>query len=215
VLVFDHIHPVAAGDPVHPRLAGFADCDPRSLSPDRGDPGSAWDGLAAALLRSPARFSGSGLDGRRGETARELVAEGACLVLEHASEIHYTQGPRRWEGIDRDLRARRGEFPRYADCSALVTWLLWQGLGRFGVPDVVNGANWHAGFISTLLSHGRALGRREPIRLGDLAFYLAGGPHHVAICIGGGKVVSHGTPHGPAKLTLDYRSGLHSIRRYI
>ena len=215
MLVPDHIHHVAAGDPVHPRLAGFPDCDPRSLTPDRGDPGSAWDGLAAALRRSPARFSGSGLDERHRELARELVAEAACLVLEHASEMRYTQGPRRWEGIDRDLRAWRGEFPRYADCSALATWILWQGLGHFRVPDVVNGANWHAGFISTLLSHGPALGRREPIRLGDLAFYLPGGRHHVAVYIGGGKVVSHGTPHGPAKLTLDYRSDLHSIRRYI
>ena len=214
MLVPDHIH-VAVGDPVHPRLAGFPDRDPRSLTPDRGDPGSAWDGLATALRRSPARFSGSGLDDQRRELARELVAEGACLVLEHASEMHYTQGPRRWEGIDRDLRAWRGEFPRYADCSALVTWILWQGLGHFRVADVVNGANWHAGFISTLLSHGRALGRGEPIRLGDLAFYFPGGVHHVAVYIGGGKVVSHGTSDGPAKLTLDYRSDLHSIRRYI
>jgi cell wall-associated NlpC family hydrolase len=215
VLVLDHIHHVAAGDPVHPSLAGFPDCDPRSLSPDRGDSGSAWDGLAAALRRGPARFSGSGLDDRRREMAREFVAEGACLVLEHASEMHYTQGPRRWEGIDRDLRAWRGEFPRYADCSALATWILWQGLGHFRVPDIVNGADWRAGFISTLLSHGRELGRREPIRLGDLAFYLPGGRHHVAVYIGGGKVLSHGTRHGPAKLTLDYRSDLHSIRRYI
>lgn len=147
--------------------------------------------------------------------AQELVAEAACLVLEHASEINYTQGARRWEGIDRGLRARRGEFPRSADCSALATWILWQGLGHFYVPDVVNGANWNAGFICTLLSQGRVVGRREPIRLGDLAFYLPGGRHHVAVCIGGGRVVSHGTPSGPAKLTLAYRSDLHSIRRYI
>jgi hypothetical protein len=147
--------------------------------------------------------------------AREFVAEAAWLVLEHASEVQYTQGPRRWDGIDRGLRAWRGEFPRHADCSALVTWILWQGLGQFGVPDIVNGANWHAGFISTLLLHGRPVERHEPIKVGDLAFYLPAGRHHVAVCIGGGRVLSHGTPHGPAKLTRDYRAGLHSIRRYI
>jgi hypothetical protein len=215
MLVVDHVHDVAAGDPVHPCLAGFPDRDPSSLSPDRGDAGDAFDALSAALRRGPTRFCASGLDDRRRELAQERVAEAAGLVLEHASEINYTHGARRWEGIDRDRRARRGEFPRNADCSALATWILWQGLGPFCVPDVVNGANWHAGFISTLLSHGRALGPREPIRLGDLAFYLPGGRHHVAVCIGGGRVVSHGTPFGPAKLTLRYRADLHSIRRYI
>jgi hypothetical protein len=215
MLVVDHAHAVPAGDPVHPCLAGFPDRDPRSLSPDRGDAGNAFDALGAALRRGPTRFCVSGLDDPRRELAQELVAEAASLVLEHASEINYTRGARRWEGIDHGLHARRGEFPHHADCSALATWILWQGLGHFSVPDVVNGSNWHAGFVSTLLAHGRAVGRREPIRLGDLAFYLPGGRHHVAVCIGGGRVVSHGTPLGPAKLTLGYRSDLHSIRRYI
>ena len=215
MLVLDHVHHAVAGDPVHPTLAGFPDRDPRSLSPDQGDRGSPWDGLVAALRGGPVRFSASGLEDRRRDMAREFMAEAACLVLEHAGEIHYTQGPRRWEGIDRGLQAWRGEFPRTADCSSLATWILWQGLGHFRVPDVVNGANWQTGFVSTLLSHGRAVGPREPIKLGDLAFYLPAGRHHVAVCVGGGKVVSHGTPRGPAKLRLDYRSDLHSIRRYI
>src|SRR4051812_4008848 len=109
----DHVDHLAAGDPVHPWLAGLPDRDPSSLSADRADAGSAWDALAAALRGTPARFAGSGLDERGREIARDRIAGAASLALEHAGEIHYTRGPRRWEGIDRDLRAWRGEFPRH------------------------------------------------------------------------------------------------------
>ena len=109
----------------------------------------------------------------------------------------------------------RGEFPRYADCSALVTWILWQGLGHFRVPDVVNGANWHAGNITRCCRTGVRSGaasrvearrprvlplRRSPPR-GALHRRRQGGQLRDA--------------RGPAKLTIDYRADLHSIRRYI
>src|SRR3954471_4178881 len=118
-------------------------------SPDVGDAVSAWNGLAAALTRSPARFSHSGLDAEHAELARDLVAEAVCLALSHASEIEYVHGERRWEGIDRGLRAGRGEYPRHADCSSFASWVLWQALSPFGRGDTVNGTNWQTGYVGT------------------------------------------------------------------
>ena len=46
--------------------------------------------------------------------------------------------------------------------------------------------------------------------LGDLAIYN----DHVAVCIGGGYVLSHGSP-GIKKRPLHYRNDLISVRRYI
>jgi cell wall-associated NlpC family hydrolase len=51
---------------------------------------------------------------------------------------------------------------------------------------------------------------------GDLAIYGSGAPgEHVAICIGGGLVISHGSEPGPFKLPLRYRTDLLEIRRYL
>src|SRR3954452_23757492 len=116
----------------------------RDIAPDKGD---ARNSLAMALTRSPARFAGSGLDAGRAELARDLVAQAAWLALRHAADIDYVRGARRWEGIDRGLRADRGDYPRHADCSSFATWVLWQALSHFGVGDVVNGTNWQAGYV--------------------------------------------------------------------
>lgn len=162
----------------------------------------------------------SGLKRDHRITARQLVTHAALLGLRHKDAVHYTQGPQRWEGIDRHLIAAGGDYPRHADCSAFTTWCLWNGLAvPFGVDDVVNGLNWSAGFTGTQAAHGRPVKHIGNARRGDLVLY--GSPPnyaHVAIIVGrrDGKplVVSHGSEPGPFLLPFDYRP-VGQIRRYI
>jgi cell wall-associated NlpC family hydrolase len=154
-------------------------------------------------------------------TARERAVRAAMLGYQHRDAIHYTQDAvLRWEGIHQGLRAYKGRFPQHADCSSYVTWCLWDALGgpQAG-PDIVNAANWKAGFTGTQLGHGHevAMNRAQP---GDLAFY---GPsrssiNHVTIVVAPGRVVSHGQESGPLLLPLDYsRPGgsVKLVRRYL
>jgi cell wall-associated NlpC family hydrolase len=159
----------------------------------------------------------SGLSEAHRIRARDMAMQAAFLGLEHAPELHYTQGPKRWQGIDNDLKAWRHEYPTQADCSAFATWCLWNGLDHYGVRDVVNAAAWKAGYTGTMLQHGKPVVHEENIMRGDLALYGVPGTtgKHVAICIGGGLVISHGSEGGPYKLPLHYRGDLIVVRRYI
>lgn len=158
----------------------------------------------------------SGLSVQHRIEARNLAVEAALLGVTHAPVIHYTQGPRRWEGIDKHLKAWKGEYPNFADCSAFATWCLWNGLDHFGVRDTVNGQNWRAGYTGTMLTHGKRVAHSGNWLRGDLFIYGNGGAgEHVAIHIGGGIVVSHGSEPGPFKLKYDYRPDLMQVRRYI
>lgn len=166
-------------------------------------------------------MSVSGLPRDKRLIARERVVQAALLGLHHAPELHYTQGPQRWEGIDTHKVARRGEYPRHADCSAFVTWCLWNALHlAFGLPDIVNGQGWKAGWTGTLAQHGRHLFHHSRALPGDLVLY--GSPpsfEHVAIIVGKPKgypvVVSNGSESGPYLLPYNYRSDVGEIRRYI
>ena len=82
-------------------------------------------------------------------------------------------------------------------------------------PDIVNGANWAAGFTGTQTSHGKRVSPAS-IRGGDLAFYADknGKIGHVAIYVGDGKVVSHGQSSGPSLVPLNYRPVV-QVRRYL
>ena len=145
--------------------------------------------------------------------AVNLSLQAAVLGLHHAPNIHYTQGSKRWEGIEDHRLAYRGQYPNYADCSAYVTWCLWNGLNHFHIPDVVNGEHWKGGFTGTMLEHGKRV--RTPIP-GDAIIYGNGGTgEHTALYTGGGLVVSHGSEAGPLLLPWRYRSDVMSIRRYI
>lgn len=158
----------------------------------------------------------SGLSAAHRVRARDLAVEAALLTIRHADEVHYTQGPRRWEGIDRELKAFRGQFPRYGDCSALATWWLWNGLDHYGVRDTVNGQAWRAGYTGTMLRSGKRVVHRDNWRRGDLLVYGQGWPGaHVAMYLGGGKVASHGSEPGPFLLPWDYRGDLLDVRRCI
>jgi hypothetical protein len=162
-------------------------------------------------------MSWSGLSDRHRAKARRLALHAAELGLAHAAELHYTQGPDRWEGIDRGLKAWRGEFPRHADCSSFATWVLWNGLSHYGVRDVVNGANWRAGYTGTMIRHGYRVQHMENIQPLDLALYgnPLGPTGHVAICVGDAHVISFGSEPGPFKLYLNYRDDLKQVRRYL
>lgn len=140
-----------------------------------------------------------------------VCTRAARLALAHAPEVHYTQGPSRWQGIAERLDASKGQFPRYADCSSFYTWCLWQLL-KDG-PDVVNGADWRAGYTGTLLAHGRTV--YEPFE-GAAVIYGTGFPGaHVAYAIGGGMVISHGSEGAPYLVPFNYRSDVLDIRAYV
>jgi cell wall-associated NlpC family hydrolase len=154
-------------------------------------------------------------------TARERAVRAAMLGFNNRNAIHYSQLGNRWEGIAHGLRSHKGEFPRNADCSSFATWCLWDALGgpRAGA-DVVNGAQWRAGFTGTQICHGHEVpaSRAQP---GDLVFY---GPsrsriNHVTIVVAPGRVVSHGQESGPLLLPINYSrgslGGVQFVRRYL
>ena len=157
----------------------------------------------------------SGLDRHKRIEARDLACAAARLSIKKASQIHYTQGARRWDGIRLDLKAYKGEYPKYGDCSAMATWWLWNGLDHFGVRDVVNGTGWKSGYTGTQRNHGKRVGHRGNWQRGDLLQYGVGSRAHVAMYLGGGMVASFGSEIGPLKLHWNYRSDLVVVRRYI
>ena len=159
----------------------------------------------------------SGLSPTHRVRARDLAVQAAFLGLRHRDAVHYTQSPQRWEGIARNLKSWRGEYPHYADCSSFATWCLWMGLIHYGVRDVVNDQRWQAGWTGTMVNHGKQVVHRENVRRADLALYgdPVGRSGHVAVCIGGGRIISHGSEGGPYLLDIDYRADLRQIRRYI
>lgn len=160
----------------------------------------------------------SGLSERHRNEARKIITRGADLMLSRRLRVHYSRGTSRWQGIDRKLLVAKDQFPTYSDCSSSSTWLLWNGLHvLFGVGDVVNGASWRYGFTGSMLQHGKKILHEENIRVGDLALYGIPGTNgkHVAVCLGGGYVFSHGSEAGPFKTNLHYRPDLMCVRRYI
>lgn len=158
-------------------------------------------------------MSVSGLSERHRKEAVNAALQAAVLGLHHSPSIHYTQGPGRWSGIDKHCDASKGQYPRYADCSAYVTWCLWNGLWiRTRHTDIVNGQHWRAGYTGTMLGHGRAVSSPIP---GDAIIYGRGFGEHTAIYTGGGLVVSHGSESGPLLLPWRYRPDVLSIRRYV
>lgn len=160
-------------------------------------------------------MSALGLNVFQRRRARKRAVISAHVGLDNAPAIHYTQGPLRWTGIKEHRRAYRGEFPNQADCSAFTTWCLWDATLRYHLSDFVNGQHWQAGYTGTQQQHGaRVRGRKLP---GDLVFYGdqgAGVAEHVAIYVGGGLVISHGSEAGPFLLRWDYRA-VAEVRRYI
>lgn len=157
-------------------------------------------------------MSVSGLSERHRREAVNGALQAAILGLRHAPSIHYTQEGMRWQGIQRHRDASRGQFPNWADCSAFVTWCLWNGLYLRGHhSDIVNGLHWQAGYTGTLLTHGAHVSSPIP---GDVIIYGPGTGEHTTLYTGGGLCISHGSEAGPLLLPWRYRSDVR-IRRHI
>lgn len=160
--------------------------------------------------------SASGLNWKHRKRARQMTMQALNLALRNKESLHYTQGPKRWDGIANNKKAYRGQFPYFADCSSFATWAIWNGLDHYDVRDTVNGAAWKAGYTGTMLSHGKQVMLRRNWRRGDCLIYGTGFPgEHTAVYVGGGYVISFGSEPGPFKLPWDYRSDLMQVRRYI
>jgi cell wall-associated NlpC family hydrolase len=148
---------------------------------------------------------------------RVRVKRAALLGHTHAAEVHYTMGPRRWDGITNRCRSHLGRFPRFADCSSYATWCIWDALGGPNAgPDVVNGQFWRGGYTGTMKQNGRRLpGGIADAKIGDLVLYGAGTGKHVAIMVGTDRAISHGSEAGPHLVKPDYRPDVAEVRRYI
>lgn len=166
----------------------------------------------------------SGLGRGQRARARELATQAALLCFHHASQISYVHPSNpvgdRWEGINKQLNARRGQFPRHSDCSSFSTWCLWNALFLgFGLDDSVNGEDWTAGFTGTMRDHGQLVRHSENLRRGDCVHYGPGTGEHVTIVVGRQDgvpmVVSHGSDACPCFIRFDYRSDVAEFRRYI
>ena len=158
-------------------------------------------------------MSVSGLSPAHHKKAVNMTLQAAVLGFKHKEQVHYTEGPERWSGIDQDRKAWRGQVPTYADCSAYVTWCLWNGLDHFHYPDIVNGQKWRAGYTGTMMQHGVLVSSPLP---GDAVIYGTAWPgEHTALYTGGGLVVSNGSEPGPFLLPIRYRPDILQIRRYL
>jgi hypothetical protein len=164
--------------------------------------------------------SASGLSRDQRIRCRDRVVQAAKLALANKTQVHYTQGPKRWDGIKNHRNAALGQFPVNADCSSFATWCLWNGLMlRFGLGDVVNGAGWTGGYTGTMLDHGMVVQHPSNALRGDCVLYGEPPGAHVTIVVhnlnGVPMVISHGSEPGPYYLSYNYRSDVHQIRRYI
>lgn len=152
----------------------------------------------------------------RSRCAQAVVNKALEGVTKRAG-IHYSQRlALRWVGIDQHMI--KGQ-PPYADCSAYCSWLMWRARlvvrGSAGL-DIVNGEKWQAGYTGTMLNHGHrhrfGPSMWNPGR--TLVFYGKPTVEHVAVYVGNGKVVSHGSEAGPLLLPWNYRSDFNQARSY-
>lgn len=152
--------------------------------------------------------------------ARGLAVLAAMTGYHHRGEMVYTEGAARWSGIQDHRLAYKGEFPRAADCSAFVTWCLWNAAEHFRIhQDFVNGLRWAEGYTGTMVEHGLPVDLKH-LLTADALFW--GGSHsvpqHTTIYVGHGLTVSHGSPGGPHLLTVQQMASalpFNQARRYI
>jgi len=144
-----------------------------------------------------------------GAKEREIIKQTCLYAYSKRDQIHYTESSLRMQGVREKIRPPR--VPSYEDCSSFSTWTYWVS----GAPDP-NGLNYDGfGYTGTLYPHGTPINVSD-LQVGDLVFY--GGnqtvPGHVAVFVGNGLVVSHGSEEGPLLLPVGYR-GVLGCRRYI
>ena len=194
-------------------LPDIAPTHPAHVPPDRGDRNSRRAHPAKPADKISATFAT--LTPAQCKAAAAVIAKGARMMLANPAAVHYTEDlSLRWQGIRDRILIRQGRYITEGDCSSTATWLLWNALQiAYGIGDVVNGEGWAAGNTSTMATHGRPLPHGAPQRVGDLVLYGPPPADHVAVCLGGGYVFSHGGEAGPYKLHYNYRP-VREIRRY-
>jgi len=152
--------------------------------------------------------SGGGSPPSGTSAQRQALYTAAMALYNNRAHEHYTQGPSRWVGITDGVRPPNA--PSYSDCSSATTWMYWTVFGSG--PDFLNNQNWRAGYTGSMSGRGRSVSCSS-MQIGDLAFYGKPTISHVAMSIGGGRVVSHGSD--PVGLySYNYRSDLNQCRTY-
>lgn len=140
---------------------------------------------------------------------RRAVVAAMLLLYHHRDQVHYTQGPRRMWGVTQKIRPPK--YPTDLDCSASVTWAYFAA----GAPDPNDLGYSGVGYTGTLSKHGRKVSLTVA-KPGALVFYGKRWPwQHVAVYIGAGKVISHGSEGGPYLLPVNYRSDRGEVREYL
>jgi len=135
---------------------------------------------------------------------REQYVEGMQKVI--GPKINYTQGAQRWSGIKN--KTCPPTPPTYTDCSGFTTWGFWTAFG--GLDDIINGANWSAGYTGSMQSKGtKVSSTSDGCKPGDVILY----PGHVALYIGNDKVLNYGST-GPAKILKYNYKGITGCFRY-
>lgn len=134
---------------------------------------------------------------------RQNIVDAAVYGYGQRDYIHYTQDSRRMQDF-----GPPPNVPNWTDCSGFVTWCYKVG----GGPDP-NGLGFDGyGFTGTMLGNGTQASISNLLKA-DLIFY--GSPvSHVALYVGDGRIISHGSEIGPLLLDYSYRS-VNSARRYI
>jgi NlpC/P60 family len=149
---------------------------------------------------------------------RDKAYKAAIVGVRNRAHATYTESWERWSGIADNRRAYKHESPLFADCSAFATWCFWDATRAEKTGDFVNGLRWQAGYTGTMTRFGQRIEQKDLITA-DAVFY--GGseavPAHVALYIGGGKVVSNGEQGDPRVYPLDLYGALplNQFRRYI
>lgn len=171
--------------------------------PDHHQLAPAFDDYGAWLMGARAK-PGKGTD----QETRDAIVAAMFLLYHNRQAVHYTMSGSRMQGVREKIRPPL--FPRWEDCSSAATWAYFAA----GAPDP-NGLGYNGqGYTGTLSRRGAAV-PTDKAKPGDLVFYGSGWPyHHVAVYIGGGRVISHGSEGGPYLLPIDYRSDRAMIRTY-
>lgn len=143
------------------------------------------------------------------EQKRNKIVATAFVGYNNRVNIHYTQSALRMQGVRQHILPPK--YPNWEDCSSFATWCYWVS----GAPDP-NGLGYNGyGYTGTQVLHGHTT-TVVSAKPGDLFFYGSsrGIPTHVAVYVGGGRVISHGSEAGPLLLAWNYRNDLNQVRSY-
>jgi peptidoglycan hydrolase-like protein with peptidoglycan-binding domain len=197
---------------VGPVFDAATDAAVRAYQRDKGleVDGQVGPNTFTSLLPSYTRFERrlvSQVDPTKIRGKRHKIVATAFVGYKNKEALHYTQDARRMEGVRQAIKPPG--HPAWEDCSSFATWCYWAA----GAPDP-NGLGYNGfGYTGTQVQQGKTTNDPRP---GDLVFYGGGAvPAHVAVYVGNGKVVSHGSEPGPYYLPIDYRSDRSQVRTYV